>query len=138
MRVRGSAGNNTRSTDRPLGVTGVSVRFPLQANSETARTPRQGKTRQVIKNQRSDNTKRRSRDMAPSIFLKPMTASPHFQHVISGAGPILNGVLCPLWYDFKIDPVAGGGMARQRELVGDGHEERVIAGGQAGIQRKFA
>ena len=33
---------------------------------------------QVIKNQLSDTTKRRSRDMAPSLFLKPVTASRHF------------------------------------------------------------
>ena len=46
--------------------------------------------------------------------------------------------LCPLGYDFKINPLAGGGVARRGELVGDGHEERVIAGGEAGIQRKFA
>ena len=29
MRVCGSAGNNTRSTDKPLGVTGASVRLPV-------------------------------------------------------------------------------------------------------------
>ena len=28
MRVRGSVGNNTRSTDKPLGVMGASVRLP--------------------------------------------------------------------------------------------------------------
>ena len=48
-----------------------------QANSAAVRIPRQGKTRTVIKNQ-SDTTKRRSRDIAPSIFLKPVTATRHF------------------------------------------------------------
>ena len=52
---------------------------PKQANSEAVRIPRQGKTRQVIKNQLSDTTKRRSRDMAPSICLKPVTATRHFR-----------------------------------------------------------
>ena len=43
------------------------------------RNPREGKTRQVIKNQLSDTSKRRSRDMAPSICLKPVTATRHFR-----------------------------------------------------------
>jgi len=46
--------------------------------SEAVRIPRQGKTRQVIKNQRSYTTRRRSRDIAPRIFLKPVTAKHHF------------------------------------------------------------
>jgi len=57
----------------------VCASLPKQANSEAVRIPRQGKTWQVIKNQRSDTTRRRSRDVAPSIFLKPVTATRHFR-----------------------------------------------------------
>jgi hypothetical protein len=119
MRVRGSAGNHPRSTDKPLGVTGASVRLPVSswmpdqgqssgrfahpaftgfrrlrrkpcflrrswitppqpANSKAVRIPRPVKTRQVIKNQLSDTTQRRSRDLAPGIFLQPVTATRHF------------------------------------------------------------
>ena len=51
---------------------------PQQANSEAVRIPRQGKTRQVIKNQLPDTTQRRSRDIAPGIILKPVNATRHF------------------------------------------------------------
>ena len=45
---------------------------------QAAGIPLQGKTRQVIKNQWSDNTRRRSRDMPPSRFLKSVVATRHF------------------------------------------------------------
>ena len=50
-------------------------------------SPGSGEYTPPFRNQRSDTTKRRSRDMAPSIFLKPVTATRHFRR-----GPIPHGV----------------------------------------------
>ena len=73
-------GRNTQALRRkPCSSRRSWITPPKQANSEAVRIPRQGKTRQVIKNQRSETTKRRSRDIAPSIFPKPVTATRHFR-----------------------------------------------------------
>ena len=73
-----NAGNPHRPRNVPEGDTQALSRKPCsrrrsssmrakRANSESERTPRQGKTRQVIRNPWSDNTRRRSRDMPHSI-----------------------------------------------------------------------
>jgi hypothetical protein len=48
------------------------------ANSESERCRRRGKTRQVMKNQRSDSTRRRSRDMRVIIALGSNPDDPEF------------------------------------------------------------
>ena len=58
------------------------ITCPKVGNSESERCRRRGKTRQVMKNQRSDGTRRRSRDMRVIITLgsNPMIQNSRSSH----------------------------------------------------------
>jgi hypothetical protein len=64
------SGRNTQAVRRNLcSARRSAITCAKMANSESERCRRGGKTRQVMKNQRSDSTRRRSRDMRVIIAL---------------------------------------------------------------------
>ena len=77
------SGRNTQAVRRNLcSARRSAITCPKVGNSESERCRRRGKTRQVMKNQRSDGTRRRSRDMRVIITLgsNPMIQNSRSSH----------------------------------------------------------
>jgi hypothetical protein len=80
----------THSQPHKLPVESGSFAAALQRRSAPAQTMiRLKRKNQVRKNERSDNTKRRGRDIAPRIFLNPAAATRHFLNLWGCVGLLL-------------------------------------------------